>query len=150
MLPAPYKIDVVDQTLGSIISEKDFGMMALYQKAELERSRLFFGDKPLTQDEKSKILETATQYYQDLQQNYADNFFAVGNGQLGLGLIAEEKADFAQAQKIYQDMVNNKLLANTGFPGLAQGRLQALEELKDSSVEFTPDPQGPELPEVQQ
>ncbi|MBI9018139.1 MAG: hypothetical protein JEZ07_12860 [Phycisphaerae bacterium] len=141
----PYQIDTVQDTLDSVATDDDFAAMALYQKAEIARAKIYFAGKTFSPADKTKALDDSEKLYTELS-GYSNSFFATGQGQLGLGLIAEERGQWDKATKIYQGIIADKKLANTAFPGLALGRLDIMDELKESKVEFAEDPQGPELP----
>ncbi|MBN1764226.1 MAG: hypothetical protein JW860_03130 [Sedimentisphaerales bacterium] len=124
------------------------GMMALLQQAETIRSQILFSQQ-LSEDEKAQLCDRAEKIYDHVIMQYPHEVRAVGWAQTGKGIIAEERGQWDQARKIYEDIALNQgeFYAGTIFPVQARKRLEILDELKNPVI-FLPVPPEPMITPV--
>jgi len=134
LLAEAYYPTALASTLGSLAQGgqgTSVGMIALLQQAEAVRSELLFADREISNQERDDVCQRAEKLYNQVLTQYGNDPVAVGMGNLGLGLIAEERADWTKAKETYEAIVakSDGILAGTIFPLQANRRLAMLEKI---------------------
>lgn len=128
--------------LGELYEQKKdspVGMMALMQQAEAVRSELFFADSKISDTEKETLCSRAETLYNKIKNQYPSQPQAVGTAKFGLALLAEERGQWDEAARLYQEISRDSQLEGTAFPLMASKRLHVLDDFKNT-VEFVPVP----------
>ncbi len=115
------------------------GMMALMQQAEALRSKLFFADSEISTSEKENLCSKAEELYKKIKKQFPGQPQAVGTAKFGLALVAEERGQWEEARKLYQEISQDNKLEGTAFPLMASKRLGVLDDFKQP-VTFAPAP----------
>lgn len=137
----PYDISAEVKNLGEISGKSGLGMMALIQKARALRSEVLYANPELNDQQAAEKLNQAETTYQELLSKYPNNPAAVGNAQLGLALLAEQKEQWDNAKKLYTEIAGNtSTLAGTIYPLQAERRLAVLDKI-NLDIKFPPAPE---------
>jgi len=115
------------------------GLFASLKRAELLRSRLYFGNQKLTEQEREGILSETAGLYQQVAGSAKASGEMVGMARLGLALVAEEQRQWEEARKEYEAILGEQSgrLVGTIYPELARRRLEKLGQLAEP-VTFAP------------
>jgi tetratricopeptide (TPR) repeat protein len=129
--------------------EADLAATAYIKRAEALRASLHYGAEDAEAEVVASRIADAQKAYEQAIAKAGDNVTLSAKAQYGLGLCAEELADYDGAKVIYKKIIDTGDYAATVFPTQAQVRLDNME---DNKAEFVfidvpePEPQ-PETPE---
>ena len=130
-----------------------FATTALLAQAESLRSQLYFPASDLDSQQLADIRDRAQTLYQQIISLYPQDYRAVGQAQLGLGLLAEGQADWEKARQIYDAIIADAdgKLAGTPYPMATRQRLSKFKELQRTVLfaEAIPQPALQPLPAEQ-
>ncbi|MHC4264936.1 MAG: tetratricopeptide repeat protein [Planctomycetota bacterium] len=108
-------------------NSKEEGMVALayIKNAEIIRTELHYRPRAVTQAEIRKQINSAKKSYNQAIERSASIPTLRASAQYGLGLCEEELSNFAEAKKIYEDIINT--VEYEGTIGAAQAKLRLKE-----------------------
>jgi hypothetical protein len=129
------------QTFAQKASSKPMAALALIKRAQALRAELHYGNVEQQYLVNQTNLAKAS-YTEALEKCPAIPSLA-GSAKFGLGLCAEELADFEQARQIYQDVAENPDFKNTLAAVQAKRRLYAMSDY-EQNITFEPAPKTPE------
>ncbi len=109
-----------------------FEITAMLNHAKSLRSQLLYSGTQIETDQRDNILEQISAIYTKLQSKYKSNAIAQGAAKLGLAVIAEDRADYAQAKKLYQEIIDAGTDKLVGTPYALQAKLR-LAKIDESS-----------------
>ena len=92
-------------------------------------------------------IKDAKEAYELAIAKAGDNANLSAKAQFGLGLCAEELADYDDAQNIYKKVIDSEAYSATVFPTQAQARLNNIEENRAEFV-FVDAPKPEPVPEI--
>jgi tetratricopeptide (TPR) repeat protein len=123
--------------------EDGLAALAYIKNAELIRTELHYRPRAISQEEKRQQINKAKKSYAQAIERSAFIPSLRANAQYGLGLCEEELGNFAEAKKIYEDIIN--AVEFEGTTGAVQAKLR-LEEMDNyqQQIAFQPKPTIPE------
>ena len=107
--------------------------LALIKRAEAIRASLHYGAEDAELEVVASQTAQAKKVYKQAIAKAQGNVNLSAKAEYGLGLCAEELADYAGAQAIYKKIIDNPDYAATAFPTQARARL---DNMDDNSAEF--------------
>ena len=113
--------------------EADLAALAYIKRAEALRSSLHYVAEDAEVETVRSQISDAKKAYERAIAKAGDNVNLSAKAQFGLGLCAEELADYAGAKDIYKKVIDTPEYAATVFPTQAQIRLDNME---DNKAEF--------------
>ena len=134
------------QNAVNLTEKKDHATaLLLIKKGEALRSEIHFTPSEMEQQVINNQIEQAGKAYQQALELASGNSTLTAMATYGLGLCAEELADFEKAGQIYASITQNPNFEGTLFPAQAQFRLDIMEDNK-KTFEFVKAPKI-QLPE---
>lgn len=125
----------------------DLAAMAYIKRAEAIRASLHYGAEDAEAEVVTSQIAQATKAYANAATKAQGNVTLSAKAEFGLGLCAEELADYAGAQKIYKKIVDTPQYAATVFPTQAQTRLNNMDDNKAKFVFVdAPEPEPEPIP----
>ncbi|MFC1763337.1 hypothetical protein ACFL6U_14825 [Planctomycetota bacterium] len=119
---------------------------AYLQRAKALRAELHLRLSPLTPEALATQIQQAQESYNQALEKGQSEPLIRSAAQYGLGLCAEELGTFADASKIYSDLVADESLAGTPAQAAAEYRLQVMDNYA-TAVSFPPAPNPVEVNE---
>ncbi|MCL2641259.1 MAG: hypothetical protein FWD53_10470 [Phycisphaerales bacterium] len=87
------------------------------------------GSPPPPPVDPADAMARAADAFNRVLKEYPDNILAVGSAKLGLATIAENKRNWDEARKFYQDMTAPGARTGMTFAAIAKSRLESLDKL---------------------
>jgi uncharacterized protein YceK len=114
--------------------DADLAAMAFIKRAEAIRASLHYGAEDAEAEVVTSQIAQARKAYTNAATKAQGNVSLSAKAEFGLGLCAEELAEYDGAQKIYQKIVDTPAYAATVFPTQAQTRLDNMDDNKAKFV----------------
>ncbi|MBN2181728.1 MAG: tetratricopeptide repeat protein [Sedimentisphaerales bacterium] len=118
---------------------KNMAAVALIEGAEAIRSELHYRLDSITKEKLIEQIESAKACYTEALAKADSNSSLIAAAKYGLGLCAEELGDFAEARRIYQEIVSDTNLEGTVPIVQAKRRLDIMSDYENDIV-FKPAP----------
>ena len=129
--------------LSATTENENMSALALIKAAELLRSELHM--RPV--DPETPVINhqmgQAIGIYENAIETAPDNKLLVAMAKMGMGLCYEEIKDFAQAEKIYTEILSDQAMKSAPAATQAALRLETIADYK-TGVKFLPAPPKPE------
>jgi tetratricopeptide (TPR) repeat protein len=130
-------------------NEDGLAALAYIKSAEILRSELHYRPRAITQAEKEKQINTAKRNYNQAILRSSSIPSLRSSAQYGLGLCEEELGNYAEAKKIYNEIINNVEFEGTTAVYQAEFRLGEMDNYQERVVFQTrPAIVEPIVPEV--
>lgn len=115
-------------------SKGELSAMAYLKRAEALRSALHYSSDDTEKDIAAGEIEKARASYNKALAVAGRDVNLAAKAEFGLGLCAEEVADYATSEEIYNKIIANDAYQATIYPTQAQERLEKFEENKQKFV----------------